>query len=414
LLKEATERACARGASRSTTTLDARIPVRTAIIHYWLVRMRGGEKVLEALCELYPQADIFTHVVVPEALSPRLKAHRIETSFIARLPRAKIWYKKYLPLMPLALEHLDLREYDLVISSESGPAKGVVPPADALHVCYCHSPMRYVWNMYHDYRASSAGLTRLGMPLLTHYLRTWDQSSAARVDSFIANSHNVAARIKRYYRRNADVVHPPVDVDAFSPVPEAEVGEHYLMVGELVRYKRPELAVRAFNAMGKRLIVIGGGEMLDELRREAGRNVEMLGSQPFASLQFHYARCRGLVFPGEEDFGIVPVEAMASGRPVIAFGRGGATETIVDGVTGVFFDRQTVDELIAAVERFETMHFDPRAIAAHAQVFDRARFKREVHASIRVALADNQSRAGATREVLAPTLQPAPKRASYA
>jgi glycosyltransferase involved in cell wall biosynthesis len=389
--------------------------VRTAIVHYWLVGMRGGEKVLESLCELYPEADIFTHVLVPEAISPRLNAHRIQTSFIARLPRAKTWYKKYLPLMPLALEHLDLRGYDLVISSESGPAKGIVPAPGALHLCYCHSPMRYIWNMYHDYRASAGGFTRLSMPLLTHYLRNWDHCSAARVDAFIANSHNVAARIRQYYRRDAEVVHPPVDVDAFAPVPDQEVGEHYLMVGELVPYKRPDLAVKAFTALGKRLIVIGGGEMLCELRRQAGSNVEILGPQPFATLQSHYARCRALIFPGEEDFGIVPVEAMASGRPVIAFGRGGAIETVVSGVTGVFFDRQTVDDLIAAVERFETMHFDVKAIAAHAQIFNPVRFQRELQASISAALANHDARAHAGSDALVRAGgQPMRKRASYA
>ena len=374
--------------------------MKTAIVHYWLVGMRGGEKVLEALCELYPAADIFTHVVVPECISPRLNAHRIQTSFIARLPRAKTWYKKYLPLMPLALEHLDLRGYDLVISSESGPAKGIIPPAGALHVCYCHSPMRYVWNMYHDYRESAGGLTRLSMPLLSHYLRNWDQNSAARVDSFIANSHTVAARIRKYYRRDARVVHPPVDLDAFSPAPENEVGTHYLMVGQLVRYKRPDLAVRAFNALGKKLIVIGGGEMLAELRREARSNVEMLGPQPFAVLRAHYARCRALIFPGEEEFGIVPVEAMASGRPVIAFGRGGATETVIDGVTGVFFERQAVEDLAAAIERFEAMEFDIPAIVSRAQMFNRGRFKSEMRAGIKAALAANGARIDGPSEVV--------------
>jgi len=366
--------------------------VKTAIIHYWLVGMRGGEKVLEALCELYPQADIFTHVVAPDAISPRLRGHRIHTSFIARLPRAVSWYRSYLPLMPLALEQFDLREYDLIISSESGPAKGVVPRPDALHICYCHSPMRYVWNMYHEYLPSAGLLARASMPLLTHYLRTWDESSAARVDHFVANSHNVAARIRKYYRREAAVIHPPVDVEAFAPDLSARTGSYFLMVGELVHYKRPDLAIRAFNATGKKLVVIGGGPMLGQLRREAKPNVLMLGPQPFEVLRYHYAHCRALIFPGEEDFGIVPIEAMASGRPVVAYRRGGALETVVDGVTGILFDRQDVEDLVAAVERADGMDFDPQALMRHACAFNRSRFKQEISAFIDGAVAEHRGR----------------------
>ncbi|MEA1832112.1 glycosyltransferase [Methylobacterium durans] len=361
--------------------------MRVAIIHYWLVGMRGGEKVIEALARMYPDADIYTHVLAPEAISEEILRHRIRTSFIAKLPRAKVFYKHYLPLMPLALEHLDLRGYDLVISSESGPAKGIIPPEGAVHVCYCHSPMRYIWNMYHDYRGSAGRLTRFAMPLMTHYLRTWDESSAARVDHFVANSSTVAARIRRYYRREASIIHPPVDVDAFAPVAEAERGDYHLMVGELVRYKRPDIAVAAFNAMRRPLVIIGGGEMLGEIRAMAGPTVRVLGPQPFAQLQHHYARCRGLIFPGEEDFGIVPVEAMASGRPVVAFGRGGATETVVDGATGVFFGTQSVEALIAAVERLDGLDLDPARIAAHARRFNRERFADEMGAAVAAARA---------------------------
>lgn len=360
--------------------------MKVAIVHYWLVGMRGGEKVLEALCELWPEADIFTHVVVPDALSERLRCHKIQTSFVAKLPRAGVWYKAYLPLMPLALEQFDLRDYDLVISSESGPAKGIVAPPQAVHICYCHSPMRYVWNMYHEYRRSGGRLARLSMPLLMHYLRMWDLSSADRVDTFIANSHNVAARIRRYYQRDAHVVYPPVSVDAFGPVTDDAPEDFYLMVGELVRYKRPDLAVETFNASGKRLVIIGGGEMLGELRRNARPNVEILGSQPFETIRSHYRRCRALIFPGEEDFGIVPVEAMAAGRPVIAFGRGGATETVVDGLTGILFDNQTSADLLGAIERFEATKFEPRTIAAHARAFDTSRFKSQMQALVDVAL----------------------------
>jgi glycosyltransferase involved in cell wall biosynthesis len=255
--------------------------------------------------------------------------------------------------------------------------------------------MRYVWNMYHEYRRSGGRLARLSMPLLMHYLRMWDLSSADRVDTFIANSHNVAARIRRYYQRDAHVVYPPVSVDAFGPVTDDAPEDFYLMVGELVRYKRPDLAVETFNASGKRLVVIGGGEMLGELRRNARPNVEILGSQPFETIRSHYRRCRALIFPGEEDFGMVPVEAMAAGRPVIAFGRGGATETVVDGLTGILFDNQTSADLLGAIERFEATKFEPRTIAAHARAFDTSRFKSQMQALVDVAL--NGRRAPNTR-----------------
>ncbi len=348
--------------------------MRVAIIHYWLVGMRGGEKVIEALCEMYPQADIFTHVYVSEMVSEKIKKHRVIPTFINSLPRAAKMYKNYLPLMPLALEQLDLRGYDLIISSESGPSKGIIPTWDALHVCYCHTPMRYIWNMYHDYRKSAGLVTRLMMPPLAHYLRMWDATSAKRVDSFVANSATVARRISRYYGVDSTVIHPPVDTEAFSIAAPSELEDYYLMAGELVSYKRPDLAVCAFNEMKLKLVVIGGGEMLGEIRRLAGPTVTILGSQPFDVLKRHYARCRALVFPGEEDFGMVPVEAMASGRPVIAFGRGGATETVASGISGIFFAEQTIDAIAAAVENLSRMEIDPGRIATHASQFGQAQF----------------------------------------
>lgn len=352
--------------------------MKVAIVHYWLVGMRGGEKVIEALCDMYPEADIFTHAYDPAAISPTIKAHQIKTSFINRLPFAARRYKSYLPLMPMALEQLDLRGYDLVISSESGPAKGIIPPSASTHICYCHSPMRYVWNMFHDYRERTGFINRLVMPPAAHYIRNWDAISANRVHEFVANSATVARRIETYYRRRATVVYPPVDTEAFEIVPDHEIGDYYLMVGELVRYKRPELAVEAFNRLQKPLVVIGGGEMLREIRSMAGATVKILGPQPFSVLKHHYARCQALIFPGEEDFGIVPVEAMASGRPVIAYARGGATETVQDTITGTFFRDQSVDSIIDAVERNRQIAFDPTRIAGHAAAFNVERFTREM------------------------------------
>jgi glycosyltransferase involved in cell wall biosynthesis len=367
---------------------------RVAIVHYWLVSMRGGEKVLEALCELFPEADIFTHVYNAEAMSPALRKHRVFTTFINGLPFARKHYQKYLPLMPTALETLDLSAYDVVISSESGPAKGVIVRPDALHICYCHSPMRYIWDQYATYRASAGFLTRLAMPWIANSLRQWDVTSAARVDHFVANSKAVARRIRKYWRRDADVIAPPVDVSRFDAFTPRE--DFYLHVGELVPYKRADLAVRACSMLDRRLIVIGDGPEMKNLKRMAGPTVEFVGRLPDELLAEHYARCRALLFPAEEDFGIVPVEAMASGAPVIAFGRGGSEDTIVDGHTGVVFHEQTVASMLSAIIEFEmdASRFSAENIAAHAAKFERAVFKERFAQTVRTLLARQGSERG--------------------
>jgi len=363
--------------------------MRVAIVHYWWLSNRGGEAVVSALAQMFPAADLFVHVcdeaLVRETLGPAFRG-RIVQSFISRLPGARRHYQKYLPLMPLASEQLDLSSYDLVLSSESGPAKGVITRPDALHICYCHSPMRYVWDMYHEYRNRSGFIVRALFPPIAHYLRLWDRASADRVDCFVANSAFVASRIRKLYRRNAAVVHPPVDVLAFDPGQPR--GDHYLVLGQLVRYKRAELAVQAFNELGLPLTVIGEGEQMAELQRMARPNVRLIGRQSFESIREQLQSCRALVFPGVEDFGIVPVEAMAAGAPVIAFARGGACETVRDGVTGVWFHEQTVEALKAAVRRVESgaVRFDPQALHRHARAFDRTHFMREMDALIGRAL----------------------------
>ena len=352
---------------------------RVAIVHYWFVAMRGGEKVVEALCRMFPQADLITHVVDREILSPTLARHRIIETRIGRLPMARRMYQKYLPLMPRALEEVDLTGYDLVISSESGPAKGVIAPPDAPHLCYCHSPMRYLWDQYHVYRNGAGMVTRAAMPMLAHRLRQWDVTSAQRVDGIAANSRFVADRVRKYWRREAEVVAPPVAVEDFAPVPAAERGDFYLWAGELAPYKRPDLAVEAFRRLDKPLVVIGGPDAtVRQLQAKAGPRTTFLGKQPFAELKSHMARCKALIFPGEEDFGIVPVEVMASGRPVIAYGRGGIRDSVVEGETGLFFDTQSVAALVEAVERFEASgldQVDPALCVARARRFDEAAFR---------------------------------------
>lgn len=355
---------------------------KVAIVHYWLLRMRGGEKVLEALCELYPEADIYTHVYDPARVSPVIREHNIQTTFIQKMPWAKKHYQKYLPLMPMALEQLDLTSYDLVISSESGPAKGIIVRPDATHVCYCHTPMRYIWDQYNQYKDTAGAFTRMMMPALSKSLRQWDVTSAARVDHFIANSNAVARRINKYWRRDAEVIAPPVDVTRFKPAMDRD--DFYLSVGELVPYKRVDLAVRACTMLERRLVVIGDGPEMKRLKRMAGPTIEFVGRLPDDLLNEHYARCRALLFPGEEDFGIVPVEAMAAGAPVIAFARGGVEDTVIDGETGVLFPDQSASGLIQGIVRFEQneMNFDPQLISLHAAAFERELFKERFRASV--------------------------------
>ncbi len=377
--------------------------MRVAIVHYWLVGMRGGEKVLEELCRLYPDADIFTHVHDPARTSALINGHRITTTYISRLPFARKLYQKYLPLMPSALEELDLTGYDLVISSESGPAKGVITHPNAVHVCYCHSPMRYLWDQYHTYRGNASRATRLVMSLTMPMLRAWDVASAARVDHFIANSSFIARRIAKSYRRDSEVIFPPVDLEAFQIAPDPSA-DFYFYIGQLVPYKRVDLAVAACTRLGRKLVIVGTGSEEARLRAMAGPTVEMRGWASNEDLRSLYQNCRALLFPGEEDFGIVPLEAMAAGRPVIAYGSGGALDTVVEGHTGVFFDRQTPDDLMAAIERFETIEgtFVPQEIRRHARGFGRDVFRRKIKDFIDRALAKAHERAPAAAPAPSP------------
>jgi glycosyltransferase involved in cell wall biosynthesis len=358
-------------------------PLRVAIIHYWLVAMRGGERVLERVLKQFPEADVFTHVYDPTAVSDIIRERSIHTTFINNLPFALRLYRHYLPLMPMALESLDLSGYDLVISFEAGPAKGVLAPPTALHVCYCHSPMRYLWDAQAEYRRSAGVLPRAIMSLLFPPLRVWDYATAARVDGFIANSDFVRRRIARAYGREATIVHPPAAVEAFRP--SKRVGPEYLWVGQMTPYKRGDLAVEAFNRLGLPLCMVGDGEMRRKLMASAKPNIRFTDNLSFAELGDAYAQCRGLIHTAEEDFGIAPVEAMAAGRPVLAFGRGGLLDTVTPGKTGQFFEAQTVDSLVAAVGEFEAWlpRFDPQEAVARAARFSGERFDHNFKSALR-------------------------------
>jgi len=362
--------------------------MRVALVHYWLTAHRGGEKVLEALCALFPQAVIFTHVCDRATLSPLLARHEIRQSFIHRLPFARCHYRHYLPLMPLALEELDMRGFDLIISCESGPAKGILAPADTPHLCYCHSPMRYLWDMYHYYREHSGAVTRLFMSPLFHRLRQWDALSALRVDRFVANSRFVATRIGKIYRREAEVVYPPVDVDFFTHGASSGQRGYYLFFSQLEAYKRADLAVAACTQAGLPLVVLGEGREEKRLRAMAGPTVRFEGRQPAENVRRWLQGARALIFPGEEDFGIVPVEAMAAGCPVIAYGAGGALDTVQDGKSGLFFREQTTASLLDAIKRFEGLekNFDPAALLKQARRFGPEQFVSGIRAQLEALL----------------------------
>jgi len=357
--------------------------MRTAIVHYWLLNMRGGEKVLEALCRLLPDADLFTLFYEPDRVSPVIRAHRCRVSFLQPFRK---FYRSLLPLMPMALEQFDLREYDLIVSSESGPAKGVLAPSGARHVCYCHTPMRYLWDLYPAYRnewtASSA--KRALMTPLAHYLRLWDYASAARVDDFVANSENVRRRIARSYRREAQVIPPPVAVETFY---SKSSEDYYLIVSELVPYKRLDMAVRVFARTGRKLKIVGGGPEFKALQRAAASNIEFCGRVSDQELRELYARCRAFLMPGEEDFGITAVEALASGKPVIALGRGGALETVpvCQPLGGLLYAMPDNDTLRRAIEQWDQLEslVQPRALQSYAAQFSEAQFAKKMGVLLR-------------------------------
>jgi glycosyltransferase involved in cell wall biosynthesis len=377
---------------------------RIALVHYWYFRHRGGERVFDVLADIFPNADIFFICYDQKALSSSLRHHKISSSFLNRLPQVRKYYRSLLPFFPIALEQFDLSGYDIVISHEAGPAKGIITRPDTRHICYCHTPMRYLWDMYHEYLSTAPGaIGKLVYTLSCHYVRNWDYQASARVDQFIASSQNSAKRIQKYYRRDAEVIYPPVDTAKYA-IAERPSSDFYLVVSPLVNYKRINLAIEACNRLKRNLVVIGDGEQARSLRRIAGPTVTFLGFQPDEVVSRHYSNCRALLFPGEEDIGLTPIEAQAAGRPVIAYGKGGVLETVKEvspgkysvpeKSSGVFFQEQTVDSLIEAMLEFERLEgeFSPLFIRSQVLMFDQRHFKRKFAELAQVEWQDNSTK----------------------
>lgn len=381
--------------------------MRIALIHEWLTTLGGSERVLLALKGLYPQADVFVGLRAPDRLPVELAALPVKTTFLQRIPGVGRHYRKLLPLMPMAFEQLDLDGYDLVLSSSHACAKGVIVPPEALHVTYCHTPMRYAWDLRAEYLVSLPGILRPLAGATLSGLRQWDTLSAQRVDHFLANSRTVAARIGRYYRREATVIHPPIQTDRFAIAPNSALGDHFLVVSRMVPYKRVDLAIAACRKRNLPLRVIGDGPLYKDLKAMAGPGIEFLGHLDDVEVARELACCRALLFPAHEDFGLVPLEAQAAGRPVIAYGRGGALETVIDGVTGLFFAQQTPDSLGEALVRFEQTSFHPEVIARHAHNFDLAQFEAQVGEFVdRALIAHRGEKAGHPISLIESQFQP--------
>ena len=360
--------------------------MKVAIIHDWLTGMRGGEKCLEVFCELFPNATIFTLLHNKGSVSKEIESMPIRTSFIQHLSKSDKKYRNYLPLFPLAVKGFDLIGFDLILSSSHCVAKGVRVPKEALHICYCYTPMRYAWVFYDQYFGQLNIIKRSIITIILKQLKRWDLKTNENVDFFVAISDNIRNRIEKCYNRPADVIYPPVDTGRF--VTSTEDEDFYLIVSALVPYKRVDIAIEAFNKNGKKLVIIGSGNSEANLKKLASGNIEFLGWLSDEDIANYYARCKALIFPGEEDFGIVPVEAQCCGKPVVAYGAGGALETIVplnphnseQMPTGAFFYEQTSEALIEAIDIFEKNRdkFDPSKIRENGLRFGRDMFKKKI------------------------------------
>lgn len=352
--------------------------MKIAIVHDWLTNMGGAENLIINFHDIYPNAPIYTSIYNPDELDNKLKDIDVRTSFLQKKNKKITNHKKYYPLMPIAFENMNLNEYDVILSSSTCCAKGIIPRPDAIHICYCNTPMRYAWEKREDYTKNMGKLKKKLIGILTHYMRIWDVASSSRVDYFIANSTAVQERIKKYYRRDSVVINPAVRCNLFN-INDTD-GDYYFVVSRLVSYKRFDLAVQACKELGKKLIVAGEGpekEALEQLAKNSD-NIRFLGRISDNEVIKYMSECKALLFPGEEDFGITPVEAMACGRPVVAFGKGGAMDTVIDGKTGVLFKEQTVKNVKDAILKLESMKFNKQEIRNHALKFDESEFKRKI------------------------------------
>lgn len=354
---------------------------RAAIVHDWFCNMGGGDKVAETFLDIMPDSPVYTSCYLEKSLTPRLKSADIRVSFLQKfLHQKKDNHQRFLPLMPVAFESFDMNAYDIILSSSSCCAKGVITGPGAIHICYCHTPMRYAWEFFGEYTEDMKPLKRKIIGLLMSYIRIWDAISANRVDYFIANSNNVAKRIWKHYRRKATVIYPPIDTEYFTP--GREDGDFYLCVSRLVKYKRIDLAVQACNRLKASLVVIGQGAEYERLKKMAGATLKILGRQPDDVIREYYRRCKAFIFPGEEDFGMTPLEAQACGRPVIAYGKGGALETVIDGKTGIFFEEQTVESLIQGMKKLDGIKIEKSACRENAERFSVQTFKENLREEI--------------------------------
>ena len=351
------------------------IEMKIAIVHDWLTNMGGAEQVVINFKKIYKEAPIYTTFYTPENLDKELKNIEVKTSFLQKR-KSVINHKKYYPLMPLAFENFNLNEYDIILSSSSCCAKGVLTKPECKHICYCHTPMRYAWDQRDEYLEGTKGIKRKLIKILLHYMRIWDFVTANRVDYFIANSTEVQKRIKKHYGRESVVINPPVRCNLFTISENDE--DYFLVLSRLVKYKRFDLAIKACNELGKRLIIIGDGPEKENLQKIVGENITFLGRQPDEVVKKYMSECKALIFPGKEDFGIVPVEAQACGRPVIAFGQGGVLDSVIPNKTGILFKEQTVESVKEAIEKFETMKFDKNEIRKHALEFDESIFQEKI------------------------------------
>lgn len=377
--------------------------LKVAIVHDWLPLYGGAERVLEQMLHVCPQADIYSMIdSVPDEHRAFLQGKKVNTSFIQKLPFGKKKYRSYLPLMPLAIEQFDLSRYDIIISSSYAVAKGVLTGPDQLHICFCHSPMRYAWDLQHEYLAET-GMTKGVKSWLTrallHYLRVWDSRTSHGVDYFVANSHYIGRRIRKVYGRSSAVIYPPVDTAVFAPVAEKE--DYYVTASRFVPYKKIRLVVEAFARMpGRTLHVLGNGPSWKEIAAKATPNVKMLGYQDPLAMIAQLQKAKAFVYAAQEDFGILTVEAQACGTPVIAYGRGGSTETVIDGITGILFPSQTVEGLCWGVDQFERQTFDSTTIRANAERFSIERFRKSFSSFIQGAWDNFTARREAPQEEL--------------